>query len=317
LAVLCTGEVLWDVFGEKELLGGAPLNFAVTMMRLGHPVALLTAVGDDERGRRALEYIQAHGLPTQWVETIIGARTGTAIVTTDFSGNATYRIQRPAAFDSLKLDGPMLKRIRALNPSWIYFGTLAQSAPGSVATIDAIRRRLPTTKSFYDANLRDGHWNLALVQQLSARAAIMQLNEAEAKTLHCAVSPLKPFSLEHFCKEWREKYEIGMLCVTLGRNGCAIYGSSGFLTFGGFPVDVVDTVGAGDAFAAAFLHGIISRWSLNKTVSFANALGAVVAGRTGAIPDWTFQDVNKVLSSSPVAKQSTKQRKTVSNRSLK
>lgn len=309
MAVLCTGEVLWDVFGEKELLGGAPLNFAVTMTRLGHPVALLTAVGDDERGQRALEYIHTHGLPTRWVQTISGARTGTAIVTTDFSGNATYRIQRPAAFDSLQLDRPMLKRIQALDPSWIYFGTLAQSVPGSVATINAIRDRLPNIKSFYDANLRDGHWNLALVQQLSARAAIMQLNEAEAKTLHCAVSPLKPFSLERFCQEWREKYEIRMLCVTRGRNGCAISSSSGFLTFSGFPVDVVDTVGAGDAFAAAFLHGIINRWSASKTASFANALGAVVAGRTGAIPDWTFEDVNQVLSGSGAVKRSMNQKK--------
>lgn len=309
MAILCTGEVLWDVFGEKELLGGAPLNFAVTMMRLGHPVALRTAVGDDERGRRALEYIRTHGLSSEWVQTISGARTGAAIVTTDSSGNATYRIQRPAAFDSLRLDYLLLKRIQALDPSWVYFGTLAQSVPGSVATIDAIRKFLPSTKSFYDANLRESHWNVALVQQLSARASIMQLNEAEAKTLHCEVSPLKPFALERFCQEWREKYEIGILCVTRGRDGCAVSSSSGFVTFNGLPVDVVDTVGAGDAFAAAFLHGIISRWSLNKTASFANALGAVVAGRTGATPDWTFKDVSQALSGSLGAKRSTKQKK--------
>lgn len=309
MAILCTGEVLWDVFGEKELLGGAPLNFGVTLLRLGHPVALLTAVGDDERGRRALEYIRTHGLSTEWVQIVAGARTGTAIVTTDSSGNATYRIQRPAAFDSLRIDDVLLKRIRTLAPSWFYFGTLAQSVPGSIAIIDAIRTCLPATKYFYDANLRDSHWNLALVQQLSARAAIMQVNEAEAKTLHREVSPLKPFSLESFSQEWREKYEIAILCVTLGRDGCAVCTDSGFQKFDGFPVDVVDTVGAGDAFAAAFLHGIINRWSVNKTALFANALGAVVAGRTGAIPDWTFEDVNQVLSGSPVVKRSMNQKK--------
>lgn len=309
MAILCTGEVLWDVFGEKELLGGAPLNFAVTMLRLGQPVALLTAVGDDERGRRALEYIRAHGLPTDWVQTVSGARTGTAIVTTDSSGNATYNIQRPAAFDSLRFDDVLLQRINALAPPWFYFGTLAQSMPGNIWIGEAIRRRFPEMKCFYDANLRDGHWNLALVQQLSAHAAIMQLNEAEARTLHSELSPLEPFSLERFCEEWRERYDIGILCVTRGREGCAVSSSSGFLTFNGFPVDVVDTVGAGDAFAAAFLHGIISRWSLNKTASFANALGAVVAARTGATPDWTFKDVNQVLSSSSVVKPSTNRTK--------
>lgn len=309
MAILCTGEVLWDVFGEKELLGGAPLNFAVTMLRLGQPVALLTAVGDDERGRRALEYIRAHGLPTDWVQTVSGARTGTAIVTTDSSGNATYRIQRPAAFDSLRIDDVLLKRIRALASSWFYFGTLAQSVPGSIWASEAIRKQVPGIKCFYDANLRDGHWNIALVQKLSAHVAIMQLNEAEAKTLHCEVSPLEPFSLEGFSREWRERYEIGILCVTLGRNGCAVCTDTGFRKFDGFPVDVVDTVGAGDAFAAAFLHGVINRWSVNRTAMFANALGAVVAGRTGATPDWTFKDVNQLLSGSSFVKRSTNRTK--------
>jgi fructokinase len=306
LAILCTGEVLWDVFGEKELLGGAPLNFAVTMMRLGHPVGLLTAVGDDERGRRALDLIRTHGLSTELVQTVSDARTGTAIVTTDSTGNATYRIQRPAAFDSLRLNDVLLKRIRAFAPSWFYFGTLAQSVPSSIAIIHAIRKHLPAAKSFYDANLRDSHWNLALVQQLSARAAIMQLNEAEAKTLHCEVNSLKPFSLEAFCLEWREKYEVGTLCITLGGNGCAISTNSGFLKVAGFPVDVMDTVGAGDAFAAAFLHGVIKRWPMSKTASFANALGATVAGRTGAIPEWSFKDIDRLLSRSPAATQSRK-----------
>jgi fructokinase len=246
---------------------------------------------------------------TEWVQTVTGARTGTAIVTTDSSGNATYRIQRPAAFDSLRIDNVLLKRIRALAPSWFYFGTLAQSGPGSIWASEAIRKQVQEIKCFYDANLREGHWNIGLVQDLSAHAAIMQLNEAAAKTLHGEVSPLKPFSLESFSREWREKYEISILCVTLGRNGCAVCTDTGFQKFDGFPVDVVDTVGAGDAFAAAFLHGIINRWSVGKTALFANALGAVVAGRTGAIPDWTFKDVNQVLSGSPVAKRSAKQKK--------
>jgi fructokinase len=314
LTILCTGEVLWDVFGEKELLGGAPLNFALSMMRLGHPVALLTAVGDDPRGRRALEHIRAHGLSTDWVQTIPGARTGTAIVTTDSSGNATYRIQRPAAFDSLVVDDSLLHRIQILAPSWFYFGTLAQSAPGSTALIDVIRQRWPGIKSFYDANLRDGHWNMDLIQQLSSGAAIMQLNQAEAKTLHCELNPLKTFSLQRFCREWSDKYEIDTLCVTLGSNGCAVFSEGSFLNFDGSQVDVVDTVGAGDAFAAAFLHGMINGWPMSKTTSFANALGAIVTARTGAIPDWTLKDIEQLVSRSPATKQSKKQRRQFRNR---
>ena len=299
MSILSSGEILWDVFPEKELLGGAPLNFSITLMRLGHPVALLTAVGDDPRGLRALEQIRAHGLSTEWVQMISGARTGTAIVTTDSRGNATYRIERPAAFDSRIVDDALLDGIQALAPRWLYFGTLAQSVPGSISLIEGIRKRLPKIQFFYDANLRDGHWSLPLVQRLSAQTTILQLNEAEARTLHGAVNPSKPFSLEAFCQEWVQTYGIGTLCVTLGGNGCAILANGSFEKFAGFPVDVVDTVGAGDAFAATFLHGILNGWPMNETASFANAVGAIVAGQAGAIVDWTLDTINQVLSDSP------------------
>jgi fructokinase len=309
LAILCSGEVLWDVFGEKELLGGAPLNFAVSMMRLGYPVALLTALGDDARGHRAMELIRAHGLSTEWVQIVLGAPTGAAIVTTDSKGNATYRIQRPAAFDSLVVDDSLLRRIELVAPDWFYFGTLAQSSPGSMALVEVIRQRWPRIKCFYDANLREGHWNMPLVQQLSSHADIMQLNEAEARILQCELGPLKTFSLEGFCREWSERNEIGTLCVTLGSNGCAVFSGGNFSKFDGFQVDVVDTVGAGDAFAAAFLHGIISGWPVSKTASFANALGAFIAGQAGAVPDWTLKQVNHFLSGISAANRSRKQTK--------
>jgi fructokinase len=123
--ILSIGEVLWDVFGEREFLGGAPLNFSVSAQRLRNAVALLSGIGMDERGTRACGAMQKMGLDTSLMQKTT-ASTGAAIVTTDSSGNASFVIDRPAAFDMVELTDSVLAAITASRPDWIYFGTLAQ-----------------------------------------------------------------------------------------------------------------------------------------------------------------------------------------------
>lgn len=295
MSILSAGEVLWDVFAHRELLGGAPLNFSATASRLGDDVTLLSAVGDDDRGRRALAAIHDLGLSAACTQIIPDAPTGAAIVTTDSEGNASYRIERPAAFDRFRLDEPTMARLHALQPSWLYFGTLAQAAPGSPALIDALRRRFPGLPCFYDVNLREGHWNFPLIQHLSRSATVLKLNHAEAELLHRFLHPLCIFSLESFCREWAAAHRISTICVTLGAEGCAILADDHFQTFPGLPVKVVDTVGAGDAFAAAYLHGMLRKWSAETSARFANALGALVANHAGATPEWSIDQLQTLM----------------------
>ena len=293
--ILAIGEILWDVFQGAEILGGAPLNFSVAIQRLGNPVALLSAVGQDARGTRALDSMAALGLSTEFVQTPPNRATGTAVVTTDAQGNASYFIQRPAAFDQVELSEARLAALTALHPSWLYFGTLAQTDPSNEATLQRILERIPTLRCFYDMNLRDGHWNLPLVQRLSSLAAILKLNDHEAEILFALTHPGEPFSLEGFCRSWSQTYGIETICVTLGGAGCAIFRNDTLLRFEGFTVQVADTVGAGDAFAAAFLHGYGLAWPAPEIATFANALGALVASRPGATPSWTVDECRALI----------------------
>ena len=123
----------------------------------------------------------------------------------------------------------------------------------------------------------------------------MKLNLDEAKTLSkLAHSSLPIFDLVSFCRQWASEYDIDTMCVTLGGEGCVIYSNGSTVTHNGFPIDVHDTVGAGDAFAAAFLHGYHSNWLLEDIARFANAAGALVASRPGATPEWTYRDCNNI-----------------------
>jgi fructokinase len=290
LHIVTIGEILWDVFDHAEYLGGAPLNFSAAVERLGNPVALVTGLGDDERGQKALQSMKELGLSSEFVQVLPGKDTGTARVTTDNSGNASFFIERPAAFDQFHLEEAQFAALAALQPGWIYFGTLAQTHAPTLATLDALLQRLPGVRRFYDMNLREGHWDLPLVQRLSKQATILKLNDSEAKTLFGLTIPAERFSLEHFARYWSSTYDIKTICITLGSKGCAVFSENAFSLFDGFTVKVVDTVGAGDAFAAAFLHGHIQDWSIERQAAFANALGALVASRAGATPGWTVDE---------------------------
>jgi len=297
MQIVAMGEMLWDVFPAKEFLGGAPLNFSAAAQRLGNEVTFITAVGDDERGRLALASMAGLRLHADFVQVEAGRETGTAVITTDSDGNAKYVFPRPAVFDAIKLSETQVSRLAVLCPEWIYTGTLALTGASNEEILHRLMPNLPGVRCFYDINLREGQWNLELVQRLSALASIVKLNEEEAETLFALTCPDVAFTLEAFCSAWSFIHDVQTICITLGSEGCAIFYENQLHRFEGYPVKVVDTVGAGDAFAAAFLHGYGLHWPIERIASFANALGALVASRAGATPAWTVDECLQLMAS--------------------
>lgn len=298
MVAISVGEVLWDIFSDRELLGGAPLNFCANLQRLGDKAMLLSAVGQDERGRLALERMRLLGLNTDGLQQVRDLPTGIAAISTGPDGEPAFAIPRPVAFDTISIGSDRLSQIEAMNVDWLYFGTLLQTNPEMEQLTHDLARHLSPARCFYDMNLRMGQWNLPLVQRLSRLASIVKLNESEARTLYGLTQTNHAgFSTEDFCKSWASTYDIDLVCVTLGAAGCMIYERGAIYKVSGYFAIVRDTVGAGDAFAAAFLHGYEQGWSTEYAARFANALGAIVAGRAGATPEWTIDEVLAMIAS--------------------
>ena len=296
MRIVSVGEILWDVIGDREYLGGAPLNFAAHVRQLGHEVFLLSAVGEDDRGRRALRSLQERGMSAEFVQVLRGKQTGTAEVELDPEGKPMFRIVRPAAYDFVELDPAQLQRIRELQPDWIYFGTLYHMSSVALASTLKLLGATPTARRFYDVNLRDGNWSLGVVEQLSAKATVVKLSDSEAEFLDATVNAGgQGSSVEEFCRRWSEQYDCSLMCVTFGERGCAIFKDGVYCEIPGFKVEVVDTVGSGDAFSAAFLHSNTQGWDAHRMGRFANAVGALVASRPGATPEWQVQECQNML----------------------
>jgi len=297
LRVISLGEILWDVFDDAEYLGGAPFNFAAHARRLGHEVFFVSAVGDDNRGRSALAKMEQLNLSTRFVQRLASAATGIVSVSLDATGQPTFTIHRPAAYDLVSLGAGDLAELSSPPADWIYFGTLHQMSPGARDLLSAVISANPRARRFYDINLRRDSYQPALVRDLMKRASVVKLNDAEVHTLE-EMFPVdgrdlfggSSGSLEEFCRNTAEAHGWETICVTRGAEGCALLVAGEYAEVDGYPVDVADTVGAGDAFAAAFLHGLSNGWPPAEIGDFANRVGALVASRHGAIPSWTVEE---------------------------
>jgi fructokinase len=291
LRIVTVGEILWDVIGEREYLGGAPLNFAAHAQKLGHEAFLVSAVGDDERGRRTLDSLRQWGLAPEFVQALHGKDTGTAQVELDCEGKPTFRIVRPAAYDFVTLTKGQLRSISELQPDWIYFGTLYHMSSQALDSTLKLLEAAPCARHFYDVNLREGNWSLALVEQLASHANVIKLSDSEAEFLDGLLNAGgQEGSVEYLCRRWIDRYHCDIVCVTLGERGCAILNRDTYTESPGYKVQVADSVGAGDAFAAGLLHGLEQQWDTRRLGCFANAVGALVASRPGATPKWNINE---------------------------
>lgn len=285
------GEVLWDVFENRCHLGGAPFNFAAHLRRLGNSVFFVSGVGNDNLGGQVRDEMDRLGLSTRFLTPVAEQSTGQVTVTIDAEGQPRFVIHRPAAYDLVQLTQPQLDEISAAAPDWIYFGTLLQMHPAARQVTRRLLEALPGSRRFYDVNLRPGSYSPELVRSLLAEADVIKLNDQEVVEI-AAMIGCSYRSLEDFCHQCAGGFNCEAVCVTCGAQGCAALIGDAYVQAPGYRVKVADTVGAGDAFAAGFIHGLASGWPPDRVADFANRLGALVASRAGAIPDWNAEEMN-------------------------
>jgi fructokinase len=288
--VISIGEVLWDVIGGKEHLGGAPFNFAAHLLRLGHDVFFVSAVGADDRGKRILRRMENMGLTTRFVREDSEHATGIVSVTLSGGGQPNFVLHRPAAYDFPQITDEGYDFILSQSVEWIYFGTLLQMSSVAWELTKEILATVPTARRFYDVNLRSNAYTPELLRELMQLATVVKLNDVEVEEMS-KIFGTPVSSLEQFCRQYAGDFDLEAVCVTRGSNGCALLHGDQYIEAPGYQIKVADTVGAGDAFAAGLLHGLGNKWPADKIADFANRVGALVASRPGGIPSWTLDEV--------------------------
>ena len=286
--VLCVGEILWDSLPPGLFLGGAPFNVAGHLHALGVPVTMVSRVGADRLGREARQRIAAAGIATQLVQVDAKLPTGFVEVTLDPAGIPSYDIVEPAAWDCIELTDETLTEARAA--SAIVFGSLAQRSPASRATIERLCE-LDAVKVF-DVNLRPPCCDAAVVRRSLERADVVKLNDQELAELSAWFG--LPVNLRDGIEALADAFGCRTICVTRGSAGAVLLHEGRWCEHPGYRVEVRDTVGAGDAFLAALLKGILAGASDDALLQEANLLAACVATQSGAIPAYDAELIARI-----------------------
>jgi len=281
-AVLLFGEILVDRFPEGEVLGGAPFNVARHLAAFGCKPVLITRIGQDNAGRRILQALESAKLPGHGVQLDSTHPTGAVEVKFDSQGHR-FDILPDQAYDHIH---PRLSRIAALaaNPDLLYFGTLAQRAHSHRALRHILRA--VHGRRFFDVNLRDPWIYPDRVKWLLQHADIVKANDTELEAMNEMLN-LQSGSTHARAEALLNQYGLRGVLITMGAKGASWLDDSGrFVEMESDPVSHIrDTVGAGDAFSAVFIMGLLREWKIPLALQRAHRFAAAICQIRGAIPE--------------------------------
>lgn len=283
MKVLAYGEVLFDVFGTEEKIGGAPFNFAAHMARLGADVELMSAVGQDDRGAQVRGYLQKYRISDRLLaETTFP--TGVCRVTLNVQGVPSYELLKPAAWDNI----PWTEKAVETKRDLLYFGSLSQREPVSEETLHRVLEKVSSRYRLFDCNIRPPYASREAVRQGLACCTHLKVSREEAPVLTelGMVPAYEDRRRQEWCRAVAEAYGLEQVLLTLDRDGAAVYDATDgqYAEQSAEPVTVVSTVGAGDSFAAGYMASLLSGDPIPVSLHKAILLSSHVIQFPGALP---------------------------------
>lgn len=279
--VVCFGEVLWDVLPSGAKPGGAPMNVAYHLQKMGMHPALVSRIGNDDWGRRLLQVLTQNGISTAYIQHDKEHATGMVQATLQLGNEVSYDILYPVAWDFIEWSAPLSEAVE--KATFFVCGSLGARHRPSQQTLfqllEAARYKV------VDINLRPPHFNQPLIESLLTKADVLKLNEHELPLVAGWYTSLS--TVNDQVKWLQDRFSISAIIVTRGGEGALVCKEGALATHQGYKVRVADTVGSGDAFLAAFLYKNQHGASAEESLEFANALAAFVASQTGACPPYT------------------------------
>ncbi len=297
--ILCFGEILWDSLPRGLFPGGAPINVAYHLKRLGRRPLPVTAVGDDFLGQELLRRLRHWEIETRAIHTIDSKPTGAVEVELSQTGSPRFMILEDVAWDCIQLRPSMNEWVEAAEA--IVFGSLAQRSEQNRRTLAEIFEKARDGKRVFDVNLRPPFVDHEIVWSLARQSHLLKVNHEELGLLLAGPDqpnpePLRPHELELPARRLADKAECASVCVTAGAWGAGWLHEGRWFWSEAEPVPVKDTVGAGDAFLAALVNGWLRPQIEPEPILFrACRLAEFVAAQDGATPPYTLSRTGEIL----------------------
>lgn len=291
VTVTCFGEILWDVFPSYRRIGGAPLNVALRLHRLGARVNMVSRLGIDKDGDEILRFITDQGLGTEFIQRDEQLRTGSVDVHLDEERTATYTINIPVAWDAIELSTRIKEAVQSSDA--LIFGSLVcrnkRSEQSLLELLDFASYRI------FDLNLRPPHYELDQILPLLLKADLIKMNDEELAEV-CSHFGLQGNSVKERIASVSDflKKDVS-ICITKGAAGAELLFKDIYYMNAGYKVTVADTVGAGDSFLATLSYHLLNGSHPQKALDIACAMGSLVASKEGANPVVDQKEIDDTL----------------------
>lgn len=290
-----TGVGLADVETFAKYLGGTAGNVTVAVARHGHSVALVSRTGQDPFGEYLHRALRDFGVDDRYVTGVPDLPTPVTFCEIfppdDFP---IYFYRFPKAPDLVIHEHELaMDAIRAARILWVTTTGLCQE-PSRSATLAALRARAPDALTVLDLDYRPAFWSSREEARRRVQEALPHVTVTVGNLDECdtAVGVREPHEAARALRD----RGVSLAVVKQGPAGVLAVDDAGAVEVPPVPVEVVNGLGAGDAFGGALCHGLLEGWAVERTMRFANAAGAIVASRlscSAAMP--TSDEVEAVL----------------------
>ena len=289
--VFAFGEVLWDILPDRTVLGGAPFNFAYRLNSLGDTGLMISRVGTDQLGQKALEKIKSLGLSTDFVQLDSDLPTGTVKINFDAEKNADIFIVPNVAYDQIEFNDGLADAVSQAD--CLCFGTLVQRAEKTRKTVEQMLEKAGQSLKLLDINLRKSCYSPQTVSFSLQNADVLKLNDDEVASV-AEMLGMQVKNIPAFCEQMCDKWSLKHIVVTFGANGAFAFSHTGQKVYvPGYKVPLADSLGSGDAFSAGFIHKLLRDRPLEQACSYGNIMGALVATQPGATGTLTLEQIDK------------------------
>jgi fructokinase len=278
--VICFGEALWDNFPNYNEIGGAPLNVAIHLKKLGVDAQFISRIGDDKMGDEILNFLKKFNFDSTLIQVDKKYNTGEVNISLDKSKSANYIIKYPCAWDKIVMKENHIKVVE--NSDFFVFGSLILRDDISRETL--LKLISHANFKIFDVNIRDPYYDFELIYFLMQKSNMIKFNKEELERISTDIGIISN-SIENKILEISNKTNTKLICLTLGEKGVIFYDSK-FHYQDAFKTEVLNTVGAGDSFLAMLIEGIISNKKPELFLKRAAALSSFVCSKFGPNPKY-------------------------------
>lgn len=290
--VVCFGEVLWDLLSNETLPGGAPMNVAYHLQKLGTPPALITRIGMDDYGKRLISHLSSQDLTTDYFQVDDDYHsTGLVYAIPNEYHEVVYDIVYPSAWDFIQWNDEYFDLVS--KAEYFVFGSLTSRSKASRDTLSQLLEG--ANKKVLNLNLRSPHYHRLHVEALLQQADLLRLNIGELQLVTGWFSHFR--SVQDRMKILQDQFSIETIMVTMGDEGVMVNDNGILHRLPGYKVEIADPIGSGDAFLAGFLHQKLQGSPTPEALQFASGLGAFIATRSGACPSYESCEITAFMSS--------------------